>query len=256
MPPDEPSSASRQGTPAEPTHAPAESTGGEAIVPGTELGLQRIDPDLASYAWLLAMIFTAFVVEGVAKASDISLIVVTALLSATTVLALHVANMRRPVILAGTAVGAALVATTLIQAATGGVDFATAAVADAFLVAIAPPAIMVGVVRRLRATHAVTIEAVVGVLCVYLLLGMCFAFIYGAIDRLGSGHFFAQNVAATASRTQYFSFTTLATLGYGDFTASSNLGHTLSVFEAILGQVYLVTIVSLIVANLGRRGTR
>ena len=54
----------------------------------------------------------------------------------------------------------------------------------------------------------------------------------------------------------YFSVTTLATVGYGDFTAASNLGHTLSVSEALLGQVYLVTIVSLIVGNLGRRRVR
>jgi hypothetical protein len=55
------------------------------------------------------------------------------------------------------------------------------------------------------------------------------------------------------SRCQYFSFTTLATVGYGDLTARSNFGHTLSVFEAVIGQVYLVTVVSLIVGNLGRR---
>jgi hypothetical protein len=50
----------------------------------------------------------------------------------------------------------------------------------------------------------------------------------------------------------YFSFTTLTTVGYGDLTARTNLGHTLSVSEALFGQIYLVTIVSLIVANLGR----
>jgi hypothetical protein len=82
---------------------------------------------------------------------------------------------------------------------------------------------------------------------------MCFAFVYVAIDRLGSGPFFEQNVSATVSQCQYFSFTTLATVGYGDLTARTNLGHTLSVFEAVLGQVYLVTVVSLIVGNLGRR---
>jgi hypothetical protein len=51
----------------------------------------------------------------------------------------------------------------------------------------------------------------------------------------------------------YYSFTTLTTVGYGDFTARTNLGHTLSVSEALTGQIYLVTIVSLVVANLGRR---
>jgi hypothetical protein len=41
-------------------------------------------------------------------------------------------------------------------------------------------------------------------------------------------------------------------VGYGDFVARSNLGHTLSVSEALIGQIYLVTVVSLIVSNLRR----
>jgi hypothetical protein len=41
-------------------------------------------------------------------------------------------------------------------------------------------------------------------------------------------------------------------VGYGDLSASSDLGHTLSMFEALLGQIYLVTVVSVLVSNLGR----
>ena len=119
------------------------------------------------------------------------------------------------------------------------------------LVTLAPPAILVGIIRTLRMRSQVTIEAVFGVLCLYLLLGMFFAFVYAAIGRI-DGAFFAQSVDATTARYLYFSFTTLTTVGYGDLTASSNLGHTLSVFEALLGQIYLVTVVSLIVGNLRR----
>jgi len=98
----------------------------------------------------------------------------------------------------------------------------------------------------------VTLEAVFGVLCVYLLIGMLFAFLYGSIDRLGGSPFFAGGQPASVADCLYYSFTTLTTVGYGDLTAHSNLGHTLSVSEALVGQIYLVTIVSLIVANLGR----
>jgi Ion channel len=75
--------------------------------------------------------------------------------------------------------------------------------------------------------------------------------VYGTIDRFGPG-FFANGASATVSRCLYYSFTTLTTVGYGDLTAATNLGHTLSVTEALMGQIYLVTIVSLIVGNLGR----
>jgi hypothetical protein len=218
------------------------------------LAEHRVDPELKPYAWLLGLLAVVFLVEGiVARPSDPVIVVLTALLATTTVLALYIGHVRRGVLVGGAVVGAALVLTTLIEALTGGVDEATVAIANAFLVALAPAAILIGVIRRLTTVRAVTIEAVIGVLSVYLLLGMLFAFVYAAVDRLGTAPFFAQNVAATVSQCQYFSFTTLATVGYGDLTARSNLGHTLSVFEAVLGQVYLVTVVSLIVGNLGRR---
>ena len=123
---------------------------------------------------------------------------------------------------------------------------------NAALVALGPPAVAAGVVGELRASRQVRINAVMGVLSLYLLLGMFFAFAYGAIDRLGSEPFFAGGQSATASHCLYFSFATLTTVGFGDFVAAADLGHTLSVLEALLGQIYLVTVVSLIVSNLGR----
>jgi hypothetical protein len=142
---------------------------------------------------------------------------------------------------------------SIAEAIAGASDNAATRITNAVLVALAPPAIIVGVLRSLREKQAVTVEAVLGVLCVYILLGMFFAALYGTIEHLGSGSFFAQGTKATVSNCLYFSFTTLTTVGYGDLTASSNLGHTLSVCEALIGQIYLVTVVSVIVANLGRR---
>jgi voltage-gated potassium channel Kch len=92
-----------------------------------------------------------------------------------------------------------------------------------------------------------------GVLCLYMLIGMLFGFVYGALDRFGGDPFFADGSLATVSRCLYFSFATLTTVGYGDLVARTDTGHTLAVFEALLGQIYLVTVVSLIVSNLGRR---
>ena len=68
--------------------------------------------------------------------------------------------------------------------------------ANLLLVVLAPPSVVLGVVRSLRANSGVTIEAVLGVICLYLLAGMAFALIYGAVGNL-SGGFFANGVAAT-----------------------------------------------------------
>ena len=95
-----------------------------------------------------------------------------------------------------------------------------------------------------------TLTVVAGVLCLYLLLGLFFASMYVATDRLTNQSFFAGGAPATSSNAVYFSFVTMTTVGYGDFTASTNFGHTLSAFEALLGQIYLVTVVAAIVSRL------
>ena len=51
----------------------------------------------------------------------------------------------------------------------------------------------------------------------------------------------------------YFSFSTLTTTGYGDFTAATSLGHALAVVETLVGQLYLVTVIAILVGNLARR---
>ena len=201
------------------------------------LAEHRVEPELAPYASLLGLLAVVFLVEGiVAKPSDPVYVVLTAPPPPPPARALRGPRSPGRVGSPARRWGRRWSLTTVIEALTGGVDQATVAVANAFLVALAPAAILIGVIRRLTAVRAVTVEAVIGVLSVYLLIGMCFAFVYAAIDRL-SGPFFVQDVSATVSQCQYFSFTTIATVGYGDLTARTNLGHTLSVFEAVLGQV-------------------
>ena len=46
----------------------------------------------------------------------------------------------------------------------------------------------------------------------------------------------------------------MTTVGYGDYTARTNLGHTLAITEALVGQIYLVTVVAAIVGRLVPRG--
>jgi Ion channel len=203
------------------------------------------------FGLLMAALLAAFVMQGVTEPGPWGQVIVTALLGTTLVLSLWVAETRPWVMRLGTIVAVAMVAFSIVEAAAGHVDSAATRLGNVLLVTLAPPAIVVGVVRSLRARNQVTVEAVFGVLSLYILLGMFFAFVYGAIGRL-TGTFFAQNEPVTVARCLYFSFTTLTTVGYGDLTAATNLGHTLSVTEALTGQIYLVTVVSLIVGNLAR----
>jgi voltage-gated potassium channel Kch len=82
---------------------------------------------------------------------------------------------------------------------------------------------------------------------------MLFAFVYAAIGTLGSNPFFAQVNHATISDYLYFSFITLTTVGYGDLTAAGGFGRASAVMEALLGQIYLVTVVAVLVGAIGHR---
>ena len=211
------------------------------------------EPGPRRYALVLVTVVASFAIQGIANPAAWEQLLVTCLLGATLLLALWVVQARPALLRAALVTVGAVVLVSIIEAANGTIDGRATRIANGLLVALAPPAIMLGVVRTLRATRTVNLEAVFGVLCVYVLLGMFYAFVYGALDHLGGESFFAQGTPATVSRCLYFSFTTLSTVGYGDLTAHTNLGHTLAVSEALLGQIYLVMIVSLIVANLGRR---
>jgi hypothetical protein len=123
---------------------------------------------------------------------------------------------------------------------------------NALLVAIPPVAIARALIRR----RVIDLKTVMGALCIYVLLGMLWAFTFGAIGALQSDPFFAQLSDATTADYLYFSFVTLTTTGYGDLTAAGGLGRAVAVLEALLGQLYLVTIVAVIVSRLAQSALR
>ena len=208
------------------------------------------------YGLLLVALFASLAVQGAVAPSPVQQVVVSALVGGTLLFAFWAAGASSRLLALAAALATIALALSIVRAATGDIGDGATRAMNAFLVALGPPAVALGVVRNLRASGEVRIESVMGVLSLYILLGMLFAFVYGAIDKLGGDPFFADDAPATVSNCLYYSFTTLATVGYGDFTARSDLGHTLSVTEALVGQIYLVTVVSLIVSNLGRRGRR
>jgi Ion channel len=111
-----------------------------------------------------------------------------------------------------------------------------------------------GAIARRLALHAeISVLTVMGAVCLYVLLGLGFAFAYECVGEFGSEPFFTSRGAGTRSDYVYFSFVTMATVGYGDLIAQGGVGRALAVTEGILGQVYLVTAVAALVGNLGRR---
>jgi hypothetical protein len=107
------------------------------------------------------------------------------------------------------------------------------------------------IVRRISNHARIDLETIAASLCVYLLAGIFFSYVFRILEDVQNG-FFVEKSAKSAVDFLYFSFTTLTTTGYGDLTARTSLGRMLSVSEALMGQIYLVSVVALLVGNLGR----
>ena len=109
-------------------------------------------------------------------------------------------------------------------------------------------ATVVVIVRRILAFETVTIQSIFAAVSAYLMLGLMFAAFYAADYQLHGRQFFADGRPGNSQTFQYFSFTTLTTLGYGDFTAFDSGGRAIAVLEALTGQIFLATLVARLVA--------
>ena len=101
-------------------------------------------------------------------------------------------------------------------------------------------------INRVLHHRRVTYETVLGALCAYVLLGLLFAFVFLAIEELGEP-FFVQPGDHPQPEFLYFSFITLTTLGLSASTPSAGLPQALTALEALVGSVFLVTLVARLV---------
>jgi hypothetical protein len=120
-------------------------------------------------------------------------------------------------------------------------------------------AILVALVRgllRLVTQQGVTLQVVAGALTIYVLTGLIFAWVVSFVADVSSQPFFAQGGDATQGERVYYSFAVLTTTGFGDFTAATPVGHALAVVEMLTGQLYLVTVIGVIVGDFAGRSRR
>lgn len=158
-------------------------------------------------------------------------------------------TVRRRRALSGALLALVAVVAVALSAVPSEVDFLLSG-----LVAAAIPVAIVGGLLRLVDDRGVTTQAVAGALAIYVTVGLVFAWVIGFVARVGGTPYFAQGTNGTESDHVYFSFTVLTTTGFGDFTAATSLGRALAVIEMLTGQIYLVTVIGILVGNLvGRR---
>jgi len=112
--------------------------------------------------------------------------------------------------------------------------------------------------RNVFVWHQVDLNSLVGAFCVYLLQGLIWALLYRMLHFFDWVNFtgnISDQPEKVFSDLTYFSFVTLASLGYGDISPVSGLAKTLAYLEALVGQFYLAVMVASLVGvySSGRR---
>ena len=109
-----------------------------------------------------------------------------------------------------------------------------------------------GALRFALRAKAVNEEAVFAALSTYLLAGVFFGQIYWAIECIDPGSVVGPDPLSEQSAV-YYSFVTLATLGYGDFLPRTDIARGIATFEVIGGQLFLAVLVARLIGAFERR---
>jgi hypothetical protein len=174
--------------------------------------------------------------------------ILTVCVGGALVVAVTAARVRRELVVRISWAVGLLAAGSVVAIWSGGEQGTTAGLGMTTLLVVAVPA---AILSALRDARTVSIQAVFGAVAVYLVVGLAFALLMNLDARLSGDRYFAQVRSASLSQYVYFSYVTLATLGYGDLTPATAVGRLLAVFETIAGSLYLVTAVSLVVSRIG-----
>lgn len=129
--------------------------------------------------------------------------------------------------------------------------FVTSCIVVSLFFALTTSFILAAIFRR-NVPHQ---QAIFGAISAYLMLGLTWAMLYLAIDRVeGESITFAVQSGAEHSvrfsQLVYFSFVTMSTLGYGDIVPETPLAQTFTWMQSVTGQFYMAVLVARLVAEL------
>ena len=107
-----------------------------------------------------------------------------------------------------------------------------------------------GTLRFAVSADRVDSEIVYAALSTYLLAGLFFGQIYWSIEQAWPGSLTGPDPVSDSTAV-YYSFVTLATLGYGDYLPRSDLARGIATFEVIGGQLFLAVMVARLIGAFG-----
>ena len=112
--------------------------------------------------------------------------------------------------------------------------------------------------RSVLEDEVVTMKTLQAALCVYLLMGIAWTYVYALIDLASPGSIHFSHIPPDSSNLAmilrdrhqqliYFSYSTLTTLGYGDVVPLQGFAQVAACFEAMAGQVYMGVLIGRLV---------
>ena len=208
------------------------------------------DPARYRYGAVFALLFVLLVFVILAPAENWSRAVALVLESAALVVAVATSRartrrIRAPAIAVAGGVAVACVLAGLVP------EWGMQALSGAIAVAI-PLSLGRGLARLVGQSGA-TLQAVAGALTIYLLIGLMFAWLIGFVADVDDAPYFTSGTDGTESERVYYSIVVMTTTGFGDFTAAQPLGRALAVVEMLVGQLYLVTVIGVLIGSLVQR---
>lgn len=202
-----------------------------------------------SYALVLGLLLASLFIAVVAPDETWGRVLRDAVLATTVVVAYWTATARRAFLLPRVVVPSI----ALVLVVVGALEGATTEAAAAGIGALLTVGVAVLVARDLAERRSVDVQTVLGALSLYVLLGMFFASLYALVAEIGDGAFFTRGDDGTTGERLYFSFVTISTTGFGDLARASGVGRAFAVMEIVVGQLYLVTVVAILVTAATRR---
>jgi len=87
-------------------------------------------------------------------------------------------------------------------------------------------------------------EVIFAAMVVYLLMAQIWAFVYVFLEQIHPASFNLPQGQGDLLTFEYFSLVTITTLGFGDISPVSRMAKAITVFEAVVGQLYLVVVIA------------
>jgi hypothetical protein len=223
------------------SHAPVPSAGDRGS-PWSVLRAVALGPD--SYGLLFLLLIGDYVLLTSGWRGSAALIVSSVWLGATVLLAFHTSRVpQRVMSVVRVAVGVVVLA-ALVAGLAGGDQAAGSILLVISALVVASP---VAIGWRIAHHATVTAQTILGALSIYVLIGLIFANADYGFQLAAGSSFFAQSGHHGPADFGYFSFITMATVGYGDLTPAAGLPRTFAVLEALAGQIFLVVLVARLV---------